>query len=78
MSQQIWNVVGVASLCLCVFLVLRWRIGRVIRWRRRVMELHTQERALLGLGQVFPRRRRRGSYGPNVSLHDTPFEDGWK
>ena len=77
LSQNVWNVAGILLMALTAFLVLRWLIGRKLRWRRRVMELHTVERAMLALGGTFPRRRRFGKYGSATSLADTPFADGW-
>lgn len=75
MSQDVWNVVGVVLLALVIFVVLRWRLGRRIRWLRR-LELHSMERAILAMsGQFLRRSRRYFKYRPqDSSLTGTPWE----
>ena len=46
MTQQMLNIMGLTLTAIALFLFLRWLIGRNVRWRRRVMELHTVERAM--------------------------------
>lgn len=75
MSQEVWDVVGLVLLALAVFFVLRWRLGRRIRWLRR-LELHSMERAILAMsGQFLRRARRWRRYRPqDSSLAGTPWE----
>ena len=81
MSQEVWNVVAVVTIIVVVVLVLRWRIGRSVRWRRR-REPFTQERALWQLvGVVSPRRRRWHSYEKDSrtgALDGTPFDPAFR
>ena len=81
MDQDIWNIVGLVTMAVVVVLVLRWRIGRSVRWRRR-REPFTQERALwLLAGFVSPRRRRWHPYEKDSrtgSLAGTPFDPDYR
>ena len=61
---------------IAVLLFVRWKLGRRIRWLRR-LELHSAEQALWAQAGFFLRRRRRGSkYTPlPASMIDTPLEN---
>ena len=74
MTQQVWNIIALLGLALVVFVVLRWQIGRRLRWRKRLEHL-SQERAIWAMTGVYPRRERRWRlYRPDGSIYDTPLD----
>ena len=67
-------VVGVV-LFLILLIILRWILGRRLRWLRR-LELHSLEQAMMAQGGFFLRRSRRWKKfrALESSIADTPLE----